>query len=75
MKITEQNSYRPITIVLETEEEAQELLGILDKVQLRPEHTAYSGAEGSMHHLRDLLRGRLGVPMSGLYIGTLRRNS
>ena len=71
MLFEEQRLYRPIVITLETEKEAQELLGILTKVNL---HGSSFEAQEAFLHLRDLLREKLRVPMTGLYHGVLERN-
>lgn len=72
MKVDQKKQYIPILITLETEKEAQELLGILQKVEL-----VQPGIEGNPQHsfrfLRETLHSQLGVPMTGLYDGNLRR--
>ena len=71
MKITEQNSYRPITIVLETEEEAKELLNILDRIGCS--ESCHDSSYVEVLNLRKALRHRLGPTVADPYIGELRR--
>lgn len=66
MKVEKVKQFAPIIVTLEKVDEAQELLGLLQKVENLPI---------SFEELRVLLEKELGVPMLGLYSGKLERNS
>lgn len=64
MKVKVQPKFLPITITLETEEEAKELTGIMAQVR----DTRY------LEDLYRALKAGVRVPMEGLYRGELKRN-
>lgn len=58
--------FRPVTIILETREEAEELAGVLNRVyEKEPEITS----------IYDALVDEIGAPMGGLYKGDVKRGS